>query len=189
MNFNAKKVAFVGDASVGKSTILAKYLDRTGDIAATTAVELVDVATSYTGHPVKLSVWDTSGDDKYDVTRPMYVRGASCAVLVFSMTDRKSFESLEKIYRETRECGVERFLVVANKSDLDAVVEFSEAKEWCNRYDIRIIKTSAKSGSNIDHLIRAIAELVVEDEPEKLAAIDLAERERLRKADRYSCGS
>ena len=189
MNFNAKKVAFVGDASVGKSTILAKYLDRAGEVVATTAVDLVDVSTSYTGHPIKLSVWDTSGDDKYDVTRSMFIRGASCAVLVFSMTDRKSFESLERLYQETRECGVERFLVVANKSDLDAVVEFNEAKEWCNRYKIRIIKTSAKSGSNIDHLIRAIAELVVQEEPDKLAAIDIAERERLSKADRFSCGS
>lgn len=41
-------------------------------------------------------LWDTAGQEKFNSLIPGYLRGANCAILVYDVTNQKSFEDCEK---------------------------------------------------------------------------------------------
>ena len=47
------------------------------------------------GINIKLTLWDTAGDEKLHSLGASFYRNSVCGVLVFDLTDSKSFESLE----------------------------------------------------------------------------------------------
>lgn len=187
MSFRVKKVIFLGNSGVGKSTILAKYLNTPGEVSATISVDPLNAETTYLGHKLDLSIWDTSGATRYRCLQPMYMRESNCAVLVFDMTDRASFEALEGWYQEACEHGIHNFVAVANKSDLEPQVSYDQAKEWCKSRNIRLIRTSAASGSNITHLVHVIGEVVANDEPDVIETINIEEDCRLKQQSSGMC--
>ena len=44
---------------------------------------------------VKLQIWDTAGQERFRAMAPMYYRGAHAAILVFDVTDMKSFATMK----------------------------------------------------------------------------------------------
>ena len=76
-----------------------------------------------------------------------------CCVIVYSVTDRESFEGgAKKLVREARELGVENILLLGNKCDCvgERQVGYFEAKEFSIENDMSFFEVSAKDGSNIE---------------------------------------
>jgi Ras-related protein Rab-23 len=46
------------------------------------------------GEDVRLMIWDTAGQEEFDTITRSYYRGAGAAVIVFSTTDRASFDAV-----------------------------------------------------------------------------------------------
>ena len=44
---------------------------------------------------LKFQIWDTAGQERYRTITQTYYKGAHGVLLVYSVTDRKSFESVE----------------------------------------------------------------------------------------------
>ncbi|KAI9831247.1 MAG: hypothetical protein M1819_005175 [Sarea resinae] len=69
---------------------------------------------------MKLSLWDTAGQEAYNSITRSYFRGASGALLVYDITRRSTFESATSWLRDLQHIADENIVVVlvGNKSDL-----------------------------------------------------------------------
>lgn len=71
-------------------------------------------------------------------------------ILVFDITNRGSFENLNKWLDEIRNFASEKIsiILVANKTDLQkkCAVTFEEASEYASKHDLLYFETSAKLG-------------------------------------------
>ncbi len=126
---------------------------------------------------MKLSLWDTAGQETYKSITRSYFRGASGALLVFDISRRSTFESATAWLHDLRQIAEENIVVilVGNKSDLadkssDAeggnkrAVTKEEAEEWCKREGVmRYVETSAKSGEGVERAFLEVAERVYQN--------------------------
>jgi Ras-related protein Rab-2A len=71
---------------------------------------------------MKLSLWDTAGQETYKSITRSYFRGASGALLVFDIARRSTFDSATAWLNDLRQIAEDGIVVVlvGNKSDLDA---------------------------------------------------------------------
>ena len=126
---------------------------------------------------MKLSLWDTAGQETYKSITRSYFRGASGALLVFDITRRSSFESVTQWLHDLRQIAEEGIVVilVGNKLDLaeqstgveggsKRAVSKEEAEDWCRRENIvRYVETSAKSGEGVEKAFLEVAERIYQN--------------------------
>ena len=90
----------------------------------------------------------------------MYYRGATAAVIVYDITDRKSFEGAQSWIKEIREKGDKKTLIAlaGNKLDLAAKrdVPYEMAEEYARQENLVFMETSAKSNHNVNQLFDEI---------------------------------
>lgn len=156
-------VIFLGKHSVGKTSLINSYLERSLVTMPTVGGESESVDIPYLGKKIKIDLVDIGGTDTYRPIIPSFFRNAQVAVFVFDQTNPDSFEEVKKWYKIADEYGIKNVFVVANKKDLQGNGLFEIAKEWCKERNIRLIKTSAKDTSNVSNLFLSIAEIVVQD--------------------------
>lgn len=125
---------------------------------------------------LKLSLWDTAGQETYKSITRSYFRGASGALLVFDITRRSTFTSLNQWLADLQQIAEEGIVVVlvGNKSDLTngddddndnddnkRQVTAAEAEEWCRTNNVvRYVETSAKSGDGVERAFVEVAERI-----------------------------
>lgn len=155
------KIPFIGDSSVGKTSIVMRYMyDKFGDqTLSTIGVANLQTRVDIDGEYVKLNIWDTAGQERYRSLVPIYIKGAHCVVLVFDYSEKLSFDGLDEwdaIVKELVDQSCQ-FILVANKSDLDPAINLGEIKKWATAHKYLVEFTSAKNGDRINELFRQIA--------------------------------
>ena len=139
---------------------------------------------------MKLSLWDTAGQETYKSITRSYFRGASGALLVFDITRRDTFTSVTSWLHDLRQIAEEGVIVVlvGNKSDLAPAslasdgdgkdggsegdgsgrnaenkrqVTVQEAEDWCRQNKVMsYVETSAKSGEGVEKAFLEVAERI-----------------------------
>lgn len=120
---------------------------------------------------MKLSLWDTAGQETYKSITRSYFRGASGALLVFDISRRSTFVSCTQWLHDLRQIAEDGIVVilVGNKTDLAGQASGSnqrqvteeEAQEWCRVNNIvRYVETSAKSGDGVERAFLEVAERI-----------------------------
>lgn len=125
---------------------------------------------------MKLSLWDTAGQETYKSVTRSYFRGASGALLVFDLSRRQTFDHVTDWLNDLRQIAEPDIVVVlvGNKADLtqkggDAEdnkrqVTRKEAEEWARRNGIlEYVETSAKSGENVENAFMRVAERIYQN--------------------------
>jgi Ras-related protein Rab-21 len=95
----------------------------------------------------------------YRALVPVYLRGAHAALLVYDISDRESFLSLGHWYDTLVDVVplTTAVYVVANKTDLDAVIDDAEAKQFADAHNAALFKVSAITGDGVDVLFETMA--------------------------------
>ena len=103
-----------------------------------------------------LQIWDTCGQEKYRSLIKNYYQNSSLAIIVYSVTDEKSFNDVDEWYKQIKlntspECKI---FLIANKVDLPERKIKTEQGNTCkNTYKFDLfMETSAKSGFNSKEL-------------------------------------
>ncbi|KAF2257814.1 ras-domain-containing protein [Lojkania enalia] len=128
---------------------------------------------------MKLSLWDTAGQETYKSITRSYFRGASGALLVFDITRKNTFLSATSWLNDLRQIAEEGIVVVlvGNKSDLapsstvsgqdednKRQVTREEAEEWCRANGVmQYVETSAKSGEGVERAFLEVAERIYQN--------------------------
>lgn len=164
------RVVVIGDAQVGKTSILNQLVEHTFN-----PYEQTTVGTNYQlyvadvdGVKIEIQIWDTAGQEKFRSLSPIYYRNAVAAVAVYDQTDRSSFEHLDKwIHSFTEVAGMNTIIAIAgNKCDLADLlqVSYTEAEGWAKSHNYLIEQTSAMTGLGIRNLFQRLAEEILKNE-------------------------
>ncbi|KAK4348641.1 hypothetical protein RND71_031396 [Anisodus tanguticus] len=159
------KLVFLGDQSVGKTSIITRFMYDKFDTTYQASIEgnLKSVPWVISGEPVSVNIplWDTAGQERFRSLIPSYIRDSSVAVIVYDVANLQSFLNTSKWIEEVRtERGSDVIIVlVGNKTDLvdkrQVSTEEGDAKSL--EFGVMYIETSAKAGFNIKPLFRKIA--------------------------------
>ena len=149
------KVVLVGNSGVGKSKLLARFTkdEFVQDTKATIGIEFAHKDIHIQNQLIRAQIWDTGGQERYRSITAVYYRDAVGALLVYDVTNRKSFADLDRWLKEVRtSTGVDTLvLVVGNNSELASTREVSleEAARYAEANGLRVIETSAKDSTNV----------------------------------------
>ncbi|KAK2515377.1 Rab10 [Columba livia] len=123
------------------------------------------------GKKIKLQIWDTAGQERFHTITTSYYRGAMGIMLVYDITNAKSFENISKWLRNIDEHAnedVERMLL-GNKCDMEdkRVVPRAKGEQIAREHGIRFFETSAKANINIEKAFLTLAEDILRKTPVK----------------------
>lgn len=121
---------------------------------------------------MKLSLWDTAGQETYKSVTRSYFRGASGALLVFDLSRRQTFQHAIDWLNDLRQIAEPDIVIilVGNKADLTQQEENKrevtkqEAEDWAKTNGImEYVETSAKSGENVEMAFMRVADRIYQN--------------------------
>lgn len=175
INHQTYKLVIVGGGGVGKSAITLQFIqsyfvtdyDPTIEDSYTKQCVIDDI-------PAKLDILDTAGQEEFSAMREQYMRSGEGFLLVFSVTERSSFEEIYKFHKQilrVKDRDEFPMLMVGNKVDLDhqRTVWQEEAQQMARQLKIPYIECSAKMKINIDNafheLVRVVRKFQLSERP------------------------
>jgi Ras-related protein Rab-1A len=149
------KVLLIGDSSVGKTSVLLRYVEDkfSAEFQTTIGVDFKVSTFSMNGKNIKLQLWDTAGQDRFKNIVASYYRGAHGIILMFDITSSSSFQNIQRWYDEAQnylQKSVPK-LLIGNKVDLatQRIVKNEDAVSLADRFGAQYIETSAKTNVNV----------------------------------------
>jgi len=160
------KVVFAGETNVGKTSIVEKSLfNKFGPNAPTMGVSFVSKTLSYSEKSITVGLWDTAGQERFQSMSSIYFRNAMICILVFDLTNKRSFEKIPMWKNfandatfELKDYNLPIFILVGNKNDMTPKIDKSIIDDFCKNCNIHhYIETSALTNYGIDELYETIA--------------------------------
>ena len=106
------------------------------------------------GKKVKIQIWDTAGQERFRTITTAYYRGAMGIMLVYDVTDERSFNNIRNWLRNIEQYasdGVNKILVGNKCDDVERrVVERERGAELAREYGLKFMETSAKNNLNVE---------------------------------------
>jgi Ras-related protein Rab-1A len=161
------KILLVGDSSVGKTSVLLRYTDRTFSpmYQTTIGVDFRIATLNINNKIIKLQLWDTAGQDRYRRIVSSYYRGAHGLILVYDITNRTSFENVRNWLEECdSRVGNTVKLLIGNKKDKEneRKVATEEGRVLAEQLGMEFMETSAKCDVNIDDAFQRLSNSIAE---------------------------
>eukprot|EP01041_Mallomonas_annulata_P000981 gene982-1919_t len=158
------KILVIGDASVGKSSLLVRFAENVflQNYTSTIGIDFNSRMIRVDGAICKLEIWDTAGQERFSTITANYYRGAQGALLVYDVGLRDSFNHVRTWYERAKQLGGSDLetVLVGNKSDLSRnkgqgqgscrQVGQEEGEALATELGIHFIETSALDGSNVE---------------------------------------
>lgn len=187
------KLVLLGSAAVGKTTIIQVFLGNGMDPAVSPTI--FSMFTSYlarasNGQEVNLAIWDTAGQEVYRSLAPSYYRDAQLILLVFSVTDKESFNSLQKWINDIQgNNSSSSILLCGNKIDLvaDRVISSEDIQSFAQKNELPYIEVSAKTGENIDYAFQHLIDSVATSETPESVIISDETHQKPQSEDKWCC--
>ncbi len=182
------KIVLIGDSGVGKTCLLARYrLDEfTFDTKHTIGVEFGCKELVVKGSNVKAQIWDTAGQERYRAITKAYYRGAVGALLVYDISDRSTFENLERWLGEVQGHADPniKLMLVGNKSDMEyaRVVSKEEGRAFAEQHGLFFVESSALKGQAVNFAFDEVIEKIFDDHVSRVKTLE-AESGNLEKQD------
>eukprot|EP00826_Nyctotherus_ovalis_P019779 TRINITY_DN16145_c0_g1_i3.p2 TRINITY_DN16145_c0_g1~~TRINITY_DN16145_c0_g1_i3.p2 ORF type:complete len:197 (-),score=27.84 TRINITY_DN16145_c0_g1_i3:137-727(-) len=170
----------LGSHMVGKTSILTRFKEEKFSLATytTIGVDFVGKNMVIDSTNVKLKIWDTAGQDRYQTIPCSFYKQCQGIMFVFDVGSRQSFTDINRWVEKAEQhasCNAMRYLI-ANKVDIDKrEVTQEEGMALAVKYDMKYFEVSAKTGFNINEAIEYIVDDVFHnrqcDSPRKSQAI------------------
>ena len=157
------KIIFVGDAGVGKTSIINRIVDNPFSEAyeMSIGVDFMSKNLRYRGQNIKLQIWDSAGQEKYKGLIPSYVRNSSIVFIVYDISSKTSFKNVSSWISFIKSIENTTIILCANKTDLTTrEVQRSEGEQFAKKEGFSFFEVSAKTNENVKSMFyTAIADL------------------------------
>ena len=160
------KLIVIGDCSVGKSSIIQRFADNkyTDNMSPTLGVDMTNHVLEINKEKINVILWDTAGSEAFRSLTHSYYRAAAGVLLIYDITDQRSFANLEFWVDECQKYVKPGTLMmlVGNKNDIWSKRQVSEqqAKVFSDKHKIKWLETSAKTADNILECFLMISEAI-----------------------------
>lgn len=162
-----KKICMLGAFAVGKTSLVARYVQSvfSEKYHTTVGVKIDKKSLTVDGTEITMVLWDLHGEDAFQSVRMSYLRGSSGYLLVADGTRKDTLETaLDLQARTESEVGSVPFIFLVNKADLqdnweiqlDALTEL-EQRGWT------VLQTSAKTGEGVEEAFTALSRMMLQD--------------------------
>ena len=177
------KIIVIGNSGVGKSCLTLK---ATKDIfqenfVSTMGFQFYSFHVKINQKIFKLQIWDTCGQEIYRSLITNFYRTAALAIIVYSVTDKKSFEETEIWLKQVKlnadpNCKI---FLIANKVDLpDKEVTSEDGMNLKKEHGFECyMETSAKTGVNVKELFVNCALALYKELPKYIKEKEILENE------------
>jgi len=161
------KIIVIGDPAVGKTSLVKKFITGqfTKDYRSSIGTNIFTKELKLERNiDIKLQLWDIAGQERWISMRPSYYSGAKGIIIVGDLSRRNTFDQIEKFWIPDvkQYCEQAPIILLANKNDLGT--ELSEKEIFSLEKKIKaisIIRTSAKTGENVELAFKLISEEAV----------------------------
>ena len=153
------KIIFVGDAGVGKTSIINRIVDNPfkDTYEMSIGVDFMSKNLNYKGQNIKLLLWDSAGQEKYKGLIPSYVRNSSIVFIVYDITSKTSFNNVSSWITFIKSIENTTLVLCGNKIDLTTrEVEKSEGEQFAQKEGISFFEVSAKTAENIKFMFYSV---------------------------------
>jgi Ras-related protein Rab-8A len=160
------RLLMIGDSGVGKTCLMLRYANDSFSptFITTIGIDFKVKNVDIDGTRIKLQVWDTAGQERFRSITSTYVRGAQGILLVYDVTDRRSFESIRNWISQIETYGDVRVnkILIGNKCDVvgDKAVSTEEGERLAKEFNIPFWECSAKADLNVESSFVGIARAV-----------------------------
>jgi|TARA_B100001250_G_C19524582_1_gene667495 small GTP-binding protein len=183
MNPNANtspklKILTIGNSAVGKTCLLYMFADGgfNDSHLITFGFDYKKKEVELNGKPYSITLWDTAGQERFHTITFAYFRGCHGMLLVYDVTNEKSFEKIEywmkKIKEKTENTpsgAPPQVILVGNKSDLEnsltgnqRVISYEQGLAAAKKHGIEFIETSAKTNKNVEEAFMLLLKKIVD---------------------------
>jgi len=146
------KIIFVGDAGVGKTSIINRIVDNPFSEAyeMSIGVDFMSKNLRFHGQNLKLQIWDSAGQEKYRGLIPSYIRNSSIVFVVYDVTSKTSFNNIPSWISFIKSIENTTIVLCGNKIDLTTrEVQQNEGEQFAKKEGISFFEVSAKTNQNI----------------------------------------
>lgn len=160
------RLVVVGGGGVGKSALTIQFIqsyfvtdyDPTIEDSYTKQCVIDDRA-------ARLDILDTAGQEEFGAMREQYMRTGEGFLLVFSVTDRGSFEEVYKFQRQilrVKDRDEFPMILVGNKADLDhqRQITLDEGQQLARQLKVTYMEASAKIRMNVDQSFHELVRVI-----------------------------
>ena len=197
------KILTLGDTMVGKSSIVLRFSEDKFDDNQFATIG-IDFKTKYIkmgDYSVKVLIWDTAGQEKFQNIAKQYYKGANGVLLIYDICNKKSFERVEfwlKELKENNKIDELYICLVGNKIDMEDKREISTEKgeQYAKDNNISFLEVSAKSGKGITELFnkaikgsmdKVFATQEKEEGDDKVRLSSFFEKEEFKQKNKKCC--
>jgi len=172
------KILVVGDSGVGKTSFLSRICSKklSYDFEPTIGCDYgLKVLKNFSGHQIRLQIWEVAGHDKYVGLSRLYFKGASGVIVVSDITKSESLNSSFQWIQafkenedlvETEDIPI---ILLQNKTDL---LSDSEAKDLAETQHVRELaikngftdcfQVSIKYNENLEEVVRQLVQEILQ---------------------------
>lgn len=157
------KLLLIGDSGVGKTCVLFRFSEDAfnSTFISTIGIDFKIRTIDLDGKKIKLQIWDTAGQERFRTITTAYYRGAMGIMLVFDITNEKSFDNIRNWIRNIEEhaaADVEK-MILGNKCDMNDKRQVSQERgqALAVEYNVKFMETSAKTSLNVEEAFISLA--------------------------------
>jgi small GTP-binding protein len=158
------KVIFLGDAGVGKTSIVTKHVTSSfrENSLPSLGANITSRDYNIAGQDATLLIWDIAAQEAFSRVRQQYYNGAKAVFVVYDVTRPGTFEDvvvwlddLNKVIRKKIP-----IVLIGNKIDLPAVVHTRSGERLAHDIGADFMETSAKTGQNVEEVFERVVRLL-----------------------------
>ncbi len=101
-NVKISKIVLLGEVSVGKTCIINRFVNNSFDIRelSSSSASFITKTVKFDDmdEEIKFEIWDTVGQEKYRSLTKIFYKDSSVAILVYDITNKKSFEEIKNYW-------------------------------------------------------------------------------------------
>lgn len=146
-------VILVGDSSVGKTSLLIRFVDnKFGDTQATVGIDYMRKVVCFEDQKILVRFWDTAGTEKYSAMADSAFKNAAGALLVYDVSKRESFSNLRLWLLKIKEKSQPNIKIMLIGTKIDLIEQREVSREEGSRFaaenGLFFTECSAKTNEN-----------------------------------------